>query len=204
MSAKPETKPSSETSLAEKMQTGLADKILPMLDSVRQDRKKHFDTNPIPHRTAVPLLISSYSTKCASIAVGCNLVPGPWGMLAIVPEIGLVLHEQLKMVYDIGRAYGHPNITQELLLGIVLSGTGISGGGLVVVQGGKVIVKRASLRLIQKLVAALGGKVTQKVLRSMLAKWVPIVGAAAMGLWANTRPTNSGSTPWRSSVRTSF
>ncbi len=72
----------------------------------------------------------------------------------------------------------------DAALGVALSGAGTGTGGLIAIHGGKVIVKRASLRVIQKLVAALGGKITQRVLKSMLAKWVPIVGAAALGVWA--------------------
>lgn len=175
-----------QDSLAERMQIGLAEKLFPLFDMVITERLEYYQKNPglrpTPH--AVPSMIGGYANKCGAIAVACNLVPGPFGMLAIVPEIAMIMREQLMMLYDIGVAYGHRKITRELLLGIMLTGAGAGAGGLLVIQGGKVLVKRASLRLIQRLVTVLGGKVTQRVIKSALAKWVPIVGAAALGIWA--------------------
>lgn len=167
-----------------KMQTELADKLLPIFEAVCRERQGYYETHPVPDLKTVDAIITSYSYKCGSIAFGCNLVPGPWGMLAIVPEIALVIREQLKMVYDIARAFGHEKITTELLLGVLLSGVGSGIGGVIIIQGSKVVVKRATLRMIQRLVAALGGKITQRVLKSILARWVPFLGAAALGAWA--------------------
>lgn len=178
--------------LPERMQQELSDRLLPLFDAVISERESYWSKVPSPDPSAVPALISSHAYKCASIAVACNLVPGPWGLLAIIPELTLITRDQLVMVYDIGKAYGHNTITRELLLGIALSGAGAGGGGLVVIHGSKVIVKRSSLRVIQKLIAALGGKVTQRVLKAALAKWVPIAGAAALGLWARHSTTRVG------------
>ncbi len=106
----------SESSTGEKMGSALADKILPMFDGVCQERDKYYTTHPVPERGAVPSIISAYSYKCGAVAVACNLVPGPLGLLTIVPEIALIFREQLNMIYDIGRAYGHHDISKELLL----------------------------------------------------------------------------------------
>ena len=88
------------------------------------------------------------------------------------------------MLYDIGRAYGHKQINKELLLSLLMAGGGAGAGGLITIVGGKVIVKRASLKVIQAIVKALGGKILQSTLKSLFAKWVPLVGAAGMGIWA--------------------
>jgi uncharacterized protein (DUF697 family) len=106
-------------------------------------------------------------------------------MLAAIPEVVVVVRNQVKLVYDIGIASGKSDdvMTRELLLGITMSATGVGTIGLLTLQGSKVLVKRTSLRMFQKLVALFAGKVIQQVLKSMLAKWLPIIGAGAIAAW---------------------
>lgn len=52
-------------------------------------------------------------------------------------------------------------------------------------HGGKYLVRRTSLRVLQRAVAILGGKITQQLLKSMIAKWLPILGAGAIAAWSN-------------------
>jgi uncharacterized tellurite resistance protein B-like protein len=52
-------------------------------------------------------------------------------------------------------------------------------------QGSKVFVKRVSLRVFQKIIVILAGRVTQQALKSAISKWLPVVGAAAMAVWSN-------------------
>lgn len=183
-----------EKSLATQMQEQIAEQLFPLFDSVLDERAKHYEKNPgsVPRPAELDRLIKAYARQCSFLVGGCNLIPGPWGLLAIVPEIMGVMKFQLEMIYDIGRAYGCKKITRELLLGILLSGSGSGAGGLIVIQGSKVAVKRASLRMIQKLVQALGGKVTQKLIKSVLAKWIPLVGAAVLATWSYYSTTKLG------------
>ncbi|MGB9739315.1 hypothetical protein [Chloroflexus sp.] len=63
-----------------------------------------------------------------AISGGLGLIPGSFGLLAVVPEIGLIIRNQVAMLYDIGMAYGKDNvITVELLLGIFGSALGAGG-----------------------------------------------------------------------------
>ena len=164
----------------------LIDALLTLFGDVIKEREEYYSTHPAPSRREIDSFVSSYGNENAAIAFGLNLIPGPWGMAASIPEIIMIMRNQLRMIYDIGMANGHKQavLTQELLLGLAFSATGSFGGGLVIMQGSKVLVKRASLRVFQKIVIQLGGKVTQRLLRSMVAKWLPIVGAGAMAAWA--------------------
>lgn len=72
----------------------------------------------------------------------------------------------------------------ELVVGLLESATKGGTTSLLLVQGGKLLVRRASLRVMQKVIAMLGGQITQRVLKSMIGKWIPVVGALAMGAWA--------------------
>ena len=154
--------------------------------NVIQERSKHYLENEAPNKHELTSLINSYGYRNAAISGGCSLIPGPWGMAAAVPEIILVIQNQLKMVYDIGKAHGHDEKTldTQLLLEIVLSGTGNAGLTTATIVGQKLILTRAGARTIQRIIALLGGKVTQKLIKSMASKWIPVVGAAAMATWS--------------------
>jgi uncharacterized protein (DUF697 family) len=90
------------------------------------------------------------------------------------------------MIYDIGVAYGKGEVlNKELLAGVLLTAMGTSAGALVVMQGSKVLVKRATLRAFQQILVILAGRITQQALKSAIAKWLPVVGAAGLAVWAN-------------------
>jgi uncharacterized protein (DUF697 family) len=156
-------------------------------DSVALTRRQHFEENPRtrPSPADVQRIITSYANQNALIAGAANLIPGPFGALAVLPEVTLVVRNQIQMIYDLGVAFGHQaHLTGNTL--VVMFST-VSGGGavgLATVKGGKLLLRRASLRVIQKIIEWLGGQITQRVLRALLAKWVPVVGAGAMALWA--------------------
>jgi uncharacterized protein (DUF697 family) len=169
-------------------QTQIAEQMMGLFDVVIADRRNHFAKNPekCPNRGSVDSIIASYSTSNAAISGGAGLIPGPFGMLAAIPEIVAVIRNQLAMIYDIGVAYGQTRaLTKELLAGVLITAMGTGAGTLLVMQGGKVLVKRVALRAFQQIIVLFAGKVTQQMLKSMISKWLPFVGAAAMAAWSN-------------------
>lgn len=170
------------------LQSKLADQMMGVFDLVVSDRSGHFAKHPnkIPDKKSVPSIINSYSATNAAISGGASLVPGPWGMIAVIPEIAAVVRNQLVMIYDLGMAYGKSKVlTKELLAGVLLTALGSSAGSLLVMQGSKVFVKRVTLRAFQKIIVVLAGRITQQAIKSAISKWLPVVGAAAMAAWSN-------------------
>jgi uncharacterized tellurite resistance protein B-like protein len=174
--------------VANTIQNKLSEKMMGLFDLVVSDRSGHFAKHPeqIPDKKSVSSIINSYSVTNAAISGGASLVPGPWGMVAVIPEIAAVIRNQLAMIYDIGMAYGKNKVlNKELLAGILITAMGASAGSLLIMQGSKVLVKRVALRVFQKIIALLAGKITQQALKSVISKWLPGVGAAAMAVWSN-------------------
>jgi uncharacterized tellurite resistance protein B-like protein/uncharacterized protein (DUF697 family) len=170
------------------LQNKLAEKMMGIFELVVSDRSGHFAKHPdkIPDKKSVPSIINSYSVTNAAISGGASLVPGPWGMVAVIPEIAAVIRNQLAMIYDIGMAYGKSKVlNKELLAGVLITAMGASAGSLLIMQGSKVLVKRVALRAFQQIIAMLAGKITQQALKSAISKWLPGVGAAAMAVWSN-------------------
>lgn len=171
------------------MQAKLADAIdgafQSIIDSKRLEASSRVPGSAATAAGAGAEKIENIINKCAienaAISGSAGLIPGPWGMVAVVPEIAAVMRKQIGMVYDIGVANGkEAYITKEILAGIVLSAIGTGATGLFVMHGSKILVKRTSLRVFQKIVSLLAGKVTQQALKSAITKWLPIVGAAFM------------------------
>jgi len=164
-------------------------------DYVIENRADYYKKKPnnLPQIDSVSGLISSYTRNNAAISGGASLIPGPWGMAAVIPELTLVIRNQIQMVYDIGVANGkQAQLTKELLIGIFLTAMGSSAGSLLTIHGGKILVRRASLQVIQKIIAMLGGRVTQQVIKSSVSKWLPVVGAGAMAAWTGYMTKNIG------------
>jgi len=154
-----------ERGLSERMQAELAIKLTEAANWVMDDRAAVYDARPdkAPKADAVPAIIAECTAKNVAVAVAANWVPGPWGLLALVPELVVTLRNQLIMIHAIGYALGKKErLTPSLLLGVLAMGTAGSGVGFVVIKGQTVVVKRASLRVLQKLVGLLAGKITQK------------------------------------------
>jgi uncharacterized protein (DUF697 family) len=188
MSEKARTSGAETKSAAEVFQQKLSDGLMGLFELVISSRRGFYAQHPesMPTRESVGAIIDSYSTKNAVISGGFNLVPGPWGLVGIVPELSIIFRNQLTLIYDIGMAYGKPEVlTKELLAGVLLDAFGVGAGSLFVMQGSKLIVKRVSLRVFQRIVALLAGRVTQQALKSALSKWVPVLGAAAMAAWVH-------------------
>ena len=177
-----------EQTSAQKIEAEISEKLEAAFESVVKTKNEYYQNNPqeIPKRNSENSLISSVALTNSAISGGSSLIPGPWGMLAVVPELMLVIRNQIGLIYDIAAANGKKDLmTKELAAMVFVSAMGTSAGGLIVVHGGTYLVKRASLQVFQKIVVILGGKITQQALKSAISKWLPGVGAAAMAAWTN-------------------
>lgn len=170
------------------MEEQITENLSDAFESVVKQKNEYYQNNPqkIPEIGSTGKLISSTALTNSAISGGASLIPGPYGMLAVVPEIILVTRNQISLIYDIAAAHGKKDLmTKELAAMVFVSAMGSGAGSLLVVHGGKYLVRRTSLRVFQRLITILGGKITQQALKSTISKWLPGVGAAAMAAWTN-------------------
>lgn len=168
------------------LHSGLSGKLFGAFDSGVDARRKHYEAHPdqAPTAAAIDSIISSCANTNALIAGGFSLIPGPWGLIALIPEMVMVVQNQVKMICDIGVASGKKDVlTRELVLSVALSASGTSAMTVLTMRGSTLLVRRTSLRVFQRLVRALAGRVTQQMLRSAVAKWLPFIGAVAIAVW---------------------
>ena len=171
----------------EGFQANFNQKLEDLFTSVITERRAFYSKNPgaVPRQANVGDIIGGYANNNALISGSISLIPGPLGMAAALPELVLVFRNQLQMVCDIGRAMGKDReMSTELLLGIFARSLGVGAMGVMTIHSGKVLVRRSSLRILQSIIAALGGKITQRALKGMIGKWLPGIGAMAMGYYS--------------------
>ncbi|BAU11041.1 hypothetical protein LEP3755_15340 [Leptolyngbya sp. NIES-3755] len=170
------------------LQDQLANKMIGLFEAVVEERKKYYLTHPekIPTQRDARSIISGYANKNSVISGGFNIIPGPLGMAAAIPEILLIVRNQVVMIYDLGVACGKKEFLDKELLAFVFAyALGRGGLGLLVNVGGKILIKQISARVFPKVVQVIAGQIVQRFISSMVGKWLPIVGAAAMATWSN-------------------
>ena len=187
-------KPSREEQVAQ-----LASKIATILeeaiDHTITSREDYFEQHPDKRPSALDInkIIHSYATQNFAIAGASNLIPGPLGMLAALPELTLILRNQLQMIYDLSVAHNkQQDMNQYALLGIFASAMGEGAVALATIEGRNLLIKRASLKVVQKLLKWLGTRISQKLLKHLIAKWVPVAGAVIMATWSRQSTLDLG------------
>lgn len=65
---------------------------------------------------------------------------------------------------------------------------------LVVRVGERVLIKRVSLRVLQRILPRLGLTFTQQLVGRMISRWLPVVGAASIATYAYYNTVRVGKT----------
>lgn len=160
----------------------VADAILDVVGAIPKSSEVGSDA---PHARAAALAKSA-AKSAATISGGAALVPGPFGMLTLLPDIIGVWQVQAQMVADIAATYGKTaSLTKEQMLYCLFRHMFSQGLRDVVVRAGeRYLVRRASLQLLQKLATMIGIKVTQRAMGKTIARYAPLVGAAGVAAYA--------------------
>lgn len=126
------------------------------------------------------------AATAASISGAAAMAPGPLGLLTLVPDLFGVWRVQAQMVADIAGTYGKSaRLTQEQMVYCLFKHLLSQGLRDIVVRvGERYFVRRATLRLVQKLAKMIGVRVSQRVLGKAAARWVPGLGAACVAGYA--------------------
>lgn len=146
-------------------------------------------SNEMALSTPEPRLTELINTACrttAGISGGAALVPGPLGMLTLLPDMYAIWRVQSQLVADIAAVYGKTGtLGKEQMLWCLFKHSAAHVAGDFVVQvGERYIVHPSSLLLIQKAVGFLGIKIAQRALGKSVARYLPVLGAAAVASYA--------------------
>lgn len=123
----------------------------------------------------------------AALSAGTLALPlGPIGWLTILPEMLAVWKIQANMVADIAAYYGKKNVlNQEQLLYCLFKHTASQAvRDLVVRVGERVIVKPATLRVLQSAARAISVKMSHRAFAKSASRWLPIAGTLGVAAYA--------------------
>lgn len=131
-------------------------------------------------------LASRAQQRAALTAGSLALPPGPLGWLTVLPELVAIWKIQAQMVSDIAAAYGkHAQLGREQMLWCLFRHTAAQAfRDLVVRVGDRLLFRRVTYSVIERVAKTVGIKVTQRAVGSGLSRWLPVVGAVGVGSYA--------------------
>lgn len=126
------------------------------------------------------------AAQAALVAGSLSLPPGPARWLTILPELAFIWGIQKQMVVDIAAAFGkQAQLGPEQMIYCLFKHSAAQAVcELLVKTGRRVLVKRTSLRVIQKVLEKIGIKVTQRLIGRAITRWLPGVGSLAVAAFA--------------------
>lgn len=132
------------------------------------------------------VLVSSAATKSAVISGSLAIPPGPLGMITILPDLMAIWRVQAQMVADIAGAYGKQAFLgkEQMIYCLFRHAAGQAVRDLVARVGERVLIRRASLRVIQNIFERVGIRITQRIAAKAISRWIPVLGAGAMAAYA--------------------
>jgi hypothetical protein len=156
-----------------------------ILDFISQipDSKVHGAADP----DAEARRLTGRAAQRAALTAGTlALPPGPLGWLTILPELISIWKIQAQLVSDIAAAYGkHAELGREQMLWCLFRHTSAQAfRDLVVRLGDRLIFRRLSYSVIERVAKQIGVKVTQRALGEGLSRWMPVIGAIGVGGYA--------------------
>ncbi|TAL88077.1 MAG: hypothetical protein EPN69_15100 [Rhodanobacter sp.] len=124
--------------------------------------------------------------RAAVTAGSLALPPGPLGWLTLLPELIAIWKIQAQMVSDIAAAYGrHTTLGREQMMWCLFRHTAAQAfRDLVVRVGDRLVFRRMSWGMAERVAKQVGIKLTQRTLSKGVARWLPVIGALGVGAYA--------------------
>ena len=142
--------------------------------------------NSADPRTEARRLASRAAQRSALAAGSLALPPGPLGWLTLLPELIAIWKIQGQMVSDIAAAYGRQaTLGREQMMWCLFRHTAAQAfRDLVVRMGDRLVFRRMSYGVAQRVARQVGVKLTQRTLSKGISRWLPVIGALGVGAYA--------------------
>jgi hypothetical protein len=156
-----------------------------ILDFVSQVPDSKVDSSKDPSGEA-RRLANRAAQRAALTAGSLALPPGPLGWLTLLPELIAIWKIQGQMVSDIAAVYGrHAMLGREQMLWCLFRHTAAQAfRDLVVRMGDRLVFRRMSHGIAQRVAKQVGVKLTQRTVSEGISRWLPVVGALGVGAYA--------------------
>jgi hypothetical protein len=124
--------------------------------------------------------------KAAGISGVLSLPPGPVGLVTILPDLYAIWRIQAQLVADVAATFGKTGMLNRdtMLYCLFRHAAAQALRDIVTRVGERFVVRRTSLRLLQKILRAIGIQTTQRLLGRGIARLVPLIGALGVAGYA--------------------
>ena len=119
------------------------------------------------------------SNKAFSVSFASGMMPGPFGMATILPELAAVTKIQMDLLYKIAKYHGQlDKVNRTLVLYVFGCALGVTAGRLLVQRvGSRLIVKALSTQAAQKIAAAVGARIGSSFVQKSAGRWISLATA---------------------------
>jgi uncharacterized protein (DUF697 family) len=130
------------------------------------------------------------SNKAFSVSFASGMMPGPFGMATILPELAAVTKIQMDLLYKIAKYHGKlDKVNRTLVLYVFGCALGVTAGRLLVQKvGSRLIVKALSTQAAQKIAAAVGARIGSSFVQKSAGRWICLATAPVFA-WLSKRMT---------------
>ena len=128
-------------------------------------------------------IVRAAGLKAGMLSAGFAIPPGPAGLLTVIPDLIQVWNIQRQMISDIAACYGKSaQLDRQMMVYCLFRhGAAMLARDILVRVGERMLLKRGSLQVIQKILQRITIKVTQKAIGKSISRWVPVIGPLAVG-----------------------
>lgn len=131
-------------------------------------------------------IVLSASSKAALISGTLSLPPGPFGMITVLPDIVAIWKIQRSMVADIAAIYGKTKFLgkEQMIYCLFKHAASQVVKDLVVRVGERLLIQKTSIKVLQEILRRIGIRITQRIAGRTISRWLPVVGAIGIGVYA--------------------
>jgi hypothetical protein len=159
--------------------TGVIERVISAVPAPR--------TRPVEDAAkAAEELARAAARQAALLSGSMALPPGPLGMLTVLPELYLIWKVQRQMVADIFALHDRTaELTSAHMLFCLFRHLASQVFRDVAVRAGeRVLIQQLSSGALKSAVSTLGSSIAQRLAGKATSRWIPVVGAAAVGAYA--------------------
>lgn len=136
-------------------------------------------------------LIRTAARKAGLAAGALSLPPGPLGWITLIPELKTIWRIQAQLVADLAAVHGRvlPLSREQMLYCLFRHAAAQVARDIGMRVGERVLVQTLTGEVLRQLAARVGMKLSTRLVASGVARWMPVVGASAVGAyaWYDTR-----------------
>ncbi len=137
---------------------------------------------------SVEEIIDEAGQKAFKISTALGLIPGPLGMVTILPEVAALTKLQINLIYRIAKRHGkQEEVNSELVLLILGNAMGVAAGEVLLREAGaRLVLKSVNTRLIKALAKKIGARMVDTAAEKAIARWIPMVTAPLFGYFSRS------------------